>query len=128
MYDDVIPPNIQRFILEKIESVGELEALLILWSDRDKRWNARSLSRQLYINENKTEQILGALVLKGLVSVEEKSIPEYSYGPGTPELDDYVEALAKIYSRHIVPVTNLIHSKPRIQGFADAFRFRKEDH
>ena len=39
-----------------------------------------------------------------------------------------LERLAEIYAKHLVPVTNLIHSKPkpRIQEFADAFRLRKD--
>jgi len=39
-----------------------------------------------------------------------------------------LERTAEAYAKHLVPVTNLIHSKPkpRIQEFADAFRFRKD--
>ena len=39
-----------------------------------------------------------------------------------------VGQVADLYSRYLVPVTNLIHTKKtsRIQEFADAFRIRKD--
>ncbi len=38
-----------------------------------------------------------------------------------------VDRLASVYSRHLIPVTNMIHAKPRrIREFADAFKFRKD--
>jgi hypothetical protein len=38
-----------------------------------------------------------------------------------------VDRLAHTYSRHLIQVTNLIHTKPRrLREFADAFKIRKE--
>jgi hypothetical protein len=38
-----------------------------------------------------------------------------------------IARLADVYARHLIPVTNLIHSKPRrIREFADAFKLRKD--
>ena len=38
-----------------------------------------------------------------------------------------VELLAEHYKRHLIPITNLIHAKPRrIRQFADAFKLKKD--
>lgn len=43
------------------------------------------------------------------------------------ELDGRVGRLEALYRTHLIPITNMIHAKPRrIREFADAFRFRKE--
>lgn len=51
----------------------------------------------------------------------------YRYGCRSQELKEMVDLLAEHYARHLIPVTNLIHSKSRrIRAFADAFKLRKE--
>jgi hypothetical protein len=129
MEDKVIPDIVARFLLEKVESIVELEGLLILHRDPRKKWDARALADRLYVREEETEAVLRALCDRGLAGMEPQTPPQYFYQPETPELGAAVDLLEKIYSRHIVPVTNLIHSKAKhkIQRFADAFRFRKED-
>jgi hypothetical protein len=38
-----------------------------------------------------------------------------------------VDRLADAYARHLIPVTNLIHGKPRrLREFSDAFKIRKD--
>jgi hypothetical protein len=40
-----------------------------------------------------------------------------------------VNQVAACYAKYLIPVTNLIHTKPRtrVQEFADAFKLRKEE-
>ena len=38
-----------------------------------------------------------------------------------------IDRLADTYSRHLIPVTNIIHAKPRnIRQFSDAFKFKTD--
>jgi hypothetical protein len=50
----------------------------------------------------------------------------FRWQPKSAELT--VDDLAKAYSRHLVELTQLIHSKPAagVREFADAFRLRRE--
>lgn len=51
----------------------------------------------------------------------------YRYASQTEELGRRVDELAQLYQRLLIPITNLVHAKPRrIRQFADAFRFRKD--
>lgn len=127
MADEIIPEDIARFILEKIDSVAQLEALLLLRNNPETAWSVRSLAARLYISEEQTLGVLSALRDRGFASTNPDS-SLYRYQPSSLDLKTMLDRLAQIYAKHLVPVTNLIHSKPktRIQEFADAFRLRKD--
>jgi hypothetical protein len=124
MVDEPIPADVQDFILRHIDSVAQLEALLLLRGNPAVRWDARSAAKRLYASESETADVLSRLHQSGLLSVTDDV---YSYECATPELRASVDRLASVYARHLIPVTNMIHAKPRrIRQFADAFKFRKE--
>jgi len=51
----------------------------------------------------------------------------YRYECATEELRSAVDRVSIAYSRHLIPITNMIHAKPRrIRQFAEAFRIRKD--
>ena len=64
----------------------------------------------------------------GFVASAGEEDPVYRYQPHTAHLQQMIDSLAEFYGKHLVPITNLIHSKPknRVQEFADAFRLRKD--
>ena len=128
MADSVIPEDISQFVIEKIESVAQLEALLLLRNTPDTGWSLQALAARLYISEEQTAGVLVVLRAQGFVSADAKDPSLYRYRPNSKELKVMLDRLAEIYARHLVPVTNLIHSKPksRIQEFADAFKLRKD--
>jgi hypothetical protein len=130
MQERIIPDTIRSFILEKIESVAELEGLLILKENPAQKWTSPQLAERLYVDEQRSKELLTTLLAKGLVTVEgsEKN-PEYRYLPESSDIGAVVEELVSFYSKHIVPVTNLIHSRSthKVQTFADAFKLRKDD-
>ena len=129
MAEHIIPEDIAQFILEKIESVAQLEALLLFRGNKEKGWSVKALASRLYISEEQTAQLLLVLSAQGFVSANPEEPSAYRYQPGSAELHEKLERLAEFYSKHLVPITNLIHSKPKpkIQQFADAFRLRKDD-
>ncbi|HEV8723669.1 MAG TPA: hypothetical protein VGW77_23875 [Candidatus Binatia bacterium] len=129
MTREFIPDDIAEFIIEKIDSVAQLEALLLLRSSAEEKWSVRALSERLYINEKETADVLTHLQMHGFAIDKTGQPPLYQYQPASVELQQKVDRVAEIYSKHLLPVTNLIHSKPktRVQEFADAFKFRKDD-
>jgi hypothetical protein len=128
MSGESIPDQIAQFIVEKIDSVAQLEALLLLRGEPENRWSVQALARRLYIDEKQTAELLSRLALQRLVSANGEP-PLYRYEPSSTEVRNLVDRLAEIYSKQLVPVTQLIHSqsKMRVQEFANAFRFRKDD-
>jgi hypothetical protein len=128
MAEQFIPDDIVRFVLEKIDSVAQLEAVLLLRGEPQRQWSAAELAARLYISEAQTAELLLGLSAQGLIAAEEER-GVYSCRPRTPELGQMLDRLAEVYAKQLVAITNLIHSKqrPRVQAFADAFRLRKDD-
>jgi hypothetical protein len=128
MTEQFIPDDITRFVADKIDSVAQLEAVLLLRSDPNKEWTVTALAARLYINEAQTGELLVALCTEGLVAARQDA-SVYRYQPRTTELGQMLDRVAEVYAKQLVAITNLIHSKqkPRVQAFADAFRLRKDD-
>jgi hypothetical protein len=122
---DIIPGDVKDFILRYIDSIAQLEGLLLLRADPSVRWPAALLGERLYIGENEAEELLGKLHQAGFL--ERQDEPRlYWYAP---KMDDGILAhAADAYARYLVPITNLVHekSKTKIQKFSDAFWLRKE--
>jgi hypothetical protein len=129
MAEPVIPEDIARFVLENIDSVAQLEALLLMRNPSEQDWSVAALAARLYIQEEQTTQIVAVLRMQGVIRQTQTDPVLYRYAPDSPELGAMLDRVAEIYRRHLVPITNLIHSKPkpRIQQFADAFRIRKDN-
>ena len=120
-----LPSHIKAFIAEHIRTVVELESLLLLQRDPHQHWCAEELGRELRIDEQFALQEIADLIQRGLARCEEPG--GCRYAPRTPELDQAVQELARMYNERRVSVIQAIYSKPTdpIQSFADAFRFRK---
>jgi hypothetical protein len=124
-----IPDDVRRFIVEHIDSVPALEALLLMRRSPDRRWPAGQLAAELYMKPSELAPVLSDLAARGLCGTAENSEPMYFWAPATPDIGGRLDRLADVYARYLVPVANLIHSKPRpsVRGFSDAFRLRGKE-
>lgn len=129
MTDELIPAEVERFILKNIDSIAQLEALLIMAGHAREWWTVEAVTRRIYISEADTAAVLARLQNARLIVADENTPRRYRFQPESEELAGLVSQTAAIYARHLVPVTNLIHSKAttRVQQFADAFKLRKKD-
>jgi hypothetical protein len=122
--DELIPGDLRDFILRHIDSVSQLEALLLLRAKPDEEWDVARTAQRLYVDEQEVTEVLARLCADGLLTCQGGL---YRYEPEGAEKRAVIDRLADIYARHLIPVTNMIHTKPRrIRAFADAFRFRKD--
>jgi hypothetical protein len=124
MSDQALPAELREFVASHIDSIAQLEALLLLRSAKDSVWELQSAARRLYIGEQETSETLAHLAAHGLIVREAGG---YRFGAQSDELSRMVELLAEYYRRQLIPITNLIHAKPRrIRQFADAFKLKKD--
>ena len=124
-----IPEDLRRFILTSIPSVPFLEALLLMRADPAQQWTGAMLAGRLYTSERTAQGLLEDLCQSGMA--RPCPAPQehcYVYAPGSDALRGRIDSLAEHYARHLVDVTNLIHSTldRKAQQFADAFRLRKD--
>lgn len=124
-----LPEDVRRFIIDSVDSVEQLEILLLLHQHRDRAWDAEAVARELRVSPLSAGERLRELAADGLLEKRGGKPAEYRYAPASPKLDEAVRGLVTAYAERRVTVINLIFSKPvdRIRTFADAFRFRKDD-
>jgi hypothetical protein len=124
MADDPIPADLRDFILRFIDSVAHLEALLLLRASPQTTWEPPAVAARLYTSAEQAGEVLAQLCTERLLVCENG---QYRYDGQSPEHIAIIDRLADSYAKQLIPITNLIHSKPRrIRQFADAFKFRKD--
>jgi hypothetical protein len=123
MTDEPIPADVRDFILRYIDSVAHLEALLLLRANPQVSWDIATTAKRLYTTEQQAGDVLDRLCADGLLQCESGA---YRYGGQATEHKAMIDRLADAHARQLIPITNLIHARPRrIREFADAFKFRK---
>lgn len=123
-----ISDRVRRFIEQHINSLEELEVLLLLHRTSGQEWSAELVARELRIERQSCERRLEALAAGGLLSVSPGAARQYAYDPMN-ESNGAVRELEGAYEKYRLRVINLIFSKPvdKIRTFADSFRIRKEE-
>lgn len=126
MDDSDISQTVRTLILERIDSVVQLEVLLLLYGSPDRARTAQEVAQELRIDASWAQGQLGELAARGLAADEGNDA--FRYAPGTPELDRAVAQMSRDYTERRVRIITLIFSKPvdKLRSFADAFRLRKD--
>jgi hypothetical protein len=115
---------VRRFVERQLESVEQLEIVLLLRREQSRFWDPRAVAMTLQIVERRTAENLEALASRGLLDVRIGTQVTYRYSPATPELARGMDRVAAAYSEHRVAVLALLMSRGRrsLRDFADAFR------
>jgi hypothetical protein len=124
MPDGVLPAELRGFLEDHIDSIAQLEALLLLRNAPDVLWDLQDMAKRLYVGEAESLAILAHLTAHGLIRRDGDG---YRLDPQSDGLLHAISLLTDHYRTHLIPITNLIHAKPRrIQQFADAFKLKKD--
>lgn len=123
-----IPDEVKRFLAEYIESLFQLEVLLLVEAHPQRAWTAEHVDRETRIGLESLKGLLAMFEKRGLLSVSNDGELSYRYQPVTKELDHAIKLLAVTYKERRVKVTSFIYSSPldEIRGFAEAFRIRRD--
>ena len=118
--------DVYHFLLEQIDTIPQIEALLLLWDTRPKAWSIPELSERLYIDEGSVHSVVSPLAKRQLVVNKPGGC--YAYHARGEVADRLMEAVAKAYRQNLVAATVLIHDKasPAVREFARAFVLKKE--
>jgi hypothetical protein len=125
--EEDLPAHVMRFVAENIDTVPELETLLMMSQSPDRPWLIADVASRNYISEQRAAAILAALQRRGLVSAEDAP-PRFRFNPMSDEIAALVADLARCYQTNIARIATFIHSKPSasIKEFARAFDLKKE--
>lgn len=107
---ETLPDTVRRFVIESLDSVAELEGLLLVRSSPARRWTATTLADRLYITDAQACRVLDALHRRAFMTRTGES---FEYAPASETLRGDVDALAAAYPRFLIGITDVIHAKPR---------------
>ena len=119
--------EIDRFILNEIDSVPHMEALLILRSVRPKALSFEDVAAKLYIPPETALSVLQDLARRNLTQTSNDG-RSFAY-EAVGDRDRFIEEVELTYRRELVRIANLIHSKASsaVRDFARAFRISKDE-
>lgn len=125
MEPENLETEIQHFISFHIKSVAELDALLLLYHQPGRQWNAEDLSKELRSNPSHAESLLQQFYRTGLV--EKKTDTEYSLKSDLEYEMKIIGQIVHKYQTRRYSLINMIYQSPteKIKTFADAFKLRK---
>jgi hypothetical protein len=123
-----IPAHVLQFIAERIDTVPQLEALLLLWESSQRAWTEEELAARIYVSRQVAAQTLQALQRQNLVIAESVEPSRYRYNPQWDPTGQVMPDVAAAYSRHLVPLATFIHSRASsaVREFARAFDLKKD--
>jgi hypothetical protein len=121
-----LPEDVHRFLHQNIDSVEQLEVLLLLWRSPQRGWTSDDVATAVYSHPSSVVRRLAMLLGQGLLREQEPGC--YQYAPRTGDLHDTVTRLEHMYRERRVAVITLIASKPieNVRAFSDAFRIRRK--
>ncbi len=120
-------PSVRRFLSEYVNSVEQLETLLLMRASPDRAWDAEAINHELRTSLASAAERLRELEERRLI-VADSSLPlRYRYQPSDPRTRGIIDLVANAYRERRVMVISFIFSKPQdaILKFADAFRLGK---
>jgi hypothetical protein len=122
-----ISPRVLKFIADKIDTVAELETLLILSDDEHRLWSAQEISARLYTAPANAMRVLDTLSRRELVAAE-GTPSQFRFCPAHSDDREVFAQVASAYRQNLVAITTYIHSKgsASVQEFARAFDLKKD--
>jgi hypothetical protein len=123
-----IPARVLQFLAERIDTVPQLEALLLLWENPQRLWSEEELAARIYVGRQVAETILPALQRQQLVTAESASVVRYRYNPQWDPTAEVMPEVAAAYRHHLVSLATFIHSRAStaVREFARAFDLKKD--
>lgn len=119
--------EVNRFILDHIDTVPHLECLLLLWTQRPARMTAGEVAKRLYVGDEIARKILQDLRQAELIVAVSGDPTQFGYESSSDQRDSLLTGVESTYRRELVRITNMIHSKasPAVREFAKSFRLKR---
>jgi hypothetical protein len=124
---DRISPRVRRFVAEHIDSVTQLELLLLMHRDPAASWTAAGAAREMHMPEDWAATHLERFSSVGLLARTDDPDPSFSYRVAS-DAAPLIDEVADTFRRRRTSMTALIFSPSThdIALFSDAFRIRHD--
>lgn len=121
-----LPLDIKELLTDYIDSVAQLEALMLFLRDPQHSWTPETLSKELRSSHTSAAKQMAQLANSGFIRTNEKN--EYYFAPANEKLRTGAEKLNDVFKEKQVAVIAFLYERPtdKLKGFADAFKLRKD--
>lgn len=123
-------PELDKFIAAEIQSLEQLEILLLLSGNPHKWWTATGVYEVVKSSLQSVEGRLREMTERGILKKETDSEVRYQFAPAQENFWKLVSELREAYKERSVKVVQAIYSAKTapdaVQEFARAFRLRKD--
>jgi hypothetical protein len=128
MSREEIADDVFEFLAQRIDSVPQLEALLLLWEDPARAWSAPELAARIYVEPAVAAGVLASLQRRQLTRALPGAEPRWCYDTAWDPSGKRMTEVAEAYRRHVVRIATFIHAgaSQAVREFARAFDFKKE--
>jgi hypothetical protein len=122
-----IGDDLKRFVVENINSVEQLEVLLLLYRAPDRWWTAEQVTAEIRTSLASARKRLDDLCSRNLLDVKLVQDVLFQYRPPNSEVARLVEKLAELYRQRMFGFIDLIYDRRRdaVRDLAEAFRIKK---
>ena len=123
-----IPAVVLEFVLKRIDTVAELETLLIMSAEESRQWTAEEIAARIYVAKPSAAAVLHSLQTRRLIAADEAGAL-FRFSPASEEERQTIAQTAIAYRAHLIPIATLIHKKASgpVQEFARAFSLKKDE-
>jgi hypothetical protein len=123
-----IPATVLQFVLRRIDTVAELETLLIMSAEDARVWSVEEIANRIYTAAPSAAAVLHALEQKHLIGASEDG-KHFRFSPASEDERQIISETALAYRAHLIAITTLIHKKASgpVQEFARAFSLKKDE-
>ncbi len=127
MAGETLPISVQQFLSQYIQSLEQLEVLLLLWNSPNHSWTSAEVYEVVRSSRSSVEERLESFAQLGFLGKDDGPPPTFRYAP-KENLGTAVDETAGAYQKWRVRVIEAIFT-PAVdpaQRFADAFKVRKD--
>jgi hypothetical protein len=123
-----IPAAVLEFVAKRIDSVTQLEALLIMSAEEARLWSVDEIAARVYVAKPSAAAVLHALQTQRLIVADETGTL-FRFSPASEDERQTIFQTATAYRVHLIPISTLIHKKASgpVQEFARAFSLKKDE-
>lgn len=128
MSDSGFSKELDHFIAAEVNSLEQLEILLLLSGNPHKWWTANGVYDVVKSSPQSVQDRLNEMVGKGILRKETDSETRYQFGSTEGIIWNTINELREAYKERPVKVVQAIYSKPpdAVKEFAKAFQLRKD--
>jgi hypothetical protein len=122
-----VTPEAQEFVDRVIDTIHQLEILILLRRSPDRFWRVDEIAAQLSMTTKAVTSSVSGLQHNGVLTADDANPVAYRYDPRSIALLAGVESVAAAYETDPLPVVKAVLNKPprALRTFSDAFLFRR---